>query len=147
MQLIELESSIAQNALILRIGVGVAGASAAQHDQRKSCGFRRTYTVLIGNELENHNPSTGLQGSMNFPKQSLIGRQVKMVQKIRDEDEIVILSKLHIESASRQQSVTIRNSRALGILFRNLEHLRPIEGNDLRLGIMFCNGDTKHAVA
>jgi hypothetical protein len=82
---------------------------------------------------------------MDLRQESLTSGGIK-VKEVHQQYDVVSLSELCRQSAAWHGVETVCDSRCLGVLLRDREHLRPVERDDLRLGVLPEEGDAVQPV-
>src|SRR6202041_823718 len=87
--------------------VSVALGRRGKHSERKTAGLSRGHAIFVGHKLHDRDSPARCERRVNFLQQLCVRGYRKMVQKIRQENQIVGSTKIHIESASSQRRITI----------------------------------------
>lgn len=141
-----LESSPAQHVLELFKSVGIACGRGRQHDEAEASHFRRRNAIRIWNKLDDRDAAARTEGGMHSFQKDHAGWRIEVMKKIRDEHDIVILSQIDLERASRNHAKAIRETGGLCVSARYFQHRRPIERNELRLRILLRDRDSIYSV-
>jgi hypothetical protein len=73
----------------------------------------------VRHKFERDTASTRSNRHQHFPRQSLAGRRIKMVEKIRHQNQIIRAPKLHLERIARQPTRCVRVLDRNGTSLRN----------------------------
>src|SRR5215831_9757933 len=102
------ESAVAKHLLEFSKGVGVAARCRAEHDQTEGRCLWRRNAIRVGDELQRDGPATFFQCGPYLFEQALAGRHIKMMKNVGEQHDVIIMSKIHVKSASRDWVITIR---------------------------------------
>ena len=73
---------------------------------------------------------------MNFPQERFISRRIKVMKKIRQQDEVVAAAEIDIKSAAFDRVISISHTCLLRVLFRDFQHRLPIERRDFSFRVV-----------
>ena len=83
---------------------------------------------------------------MNLPQQALASRNVKMMQEIRQQNQIVAGAKVSLKGATRNGPEAICHAGLLSVFRRDFQNVGPVQRHNLRLRILLGNGNPEQPV-
>src|SRR5579872_2447906 len=147
MELTSTKARIGEDPFVFGESIGVAVSGGGEHGQGKTSGRWRRYATGIRDELQSDCPATRSECRMRFSSQLLAGRQVEMMEEVREQDNVVRTAPIGVEGTARFQGVAIGDARLLRILSRNRQNARPIECSDSCFRIVLSDGNAKQAMS
>ena len=69
-----------------------------------------------------------------------------MVQEVRQQDHIIRPAIIDVERTAGQQFITARHSCVFSILQCHFQDVSPVQGDDVRLGVLFSDFDAEQAM-
>ena len=130
------EPTLTQHLFILSERVGIASRRRGKHDQTEGHCIGRRDSVLVWHKFHDHDSAGAAESAMHLAQQQAALVYGEVVKEIRQEDQIVVRTNVHIEHISGDGVETRAQSGTLGIRACNLENRRPVKGDDLRLRIV-----------
>ena len=83
--------------------------NAAQRGQVEAHRYRRRNAILVGNKFQHGRSSAGLERRVHFAKQCLASWQVKIVQKVGNQDRVRVIA-VSISKAGERWSTKMAES-------------------------------------
>src|SRR2546430_2011319 len=111
------ESHVAEHLLILLESIGISRIRSCKHHQTESCGHGRRDAIFVGNKFQRDGLACWLQCRMNAAHQFLARRNVKMMEYVREQNEVVPIAKFDLEGAARPRRVADRHTTRPGSAF------------------------------
>ena len=84
---------------------------------------------------------------MHLAEQLLVRSRVEVVQKIRNQNDVVAGAKIHFKGAAGDGGIAIRDAGLAGVFFRHFQHIRPVQADHFRVRVLLGEGDSVQAMA
>ena len=121
------EPGLGEHLLVFRESIRVAVGRGGEHRQREARRGWRRDAVGLRDEIQRQGSAARRQGREGFRRQLFASGHIKVMQKIRQQHDIVWAAPIDLESAARTQGMTPGYAGALGVLRRHGQHIRPIQ--------------------
>src|SRR5438132_3645556 len=86
------------------------------------------------------------EGRVNALEEVLACRQIKMMEEIGQQNQVVALPIFDVKGTSGDRSVSLTDTRCLGIGRSDLQHIWPIQRNNVGMGIVCGKHDSEDPV-
>src|SRR5688572_15931477 len=96
-----LETRLLEHLPVFVERVGVPFGCGRQHDEAEAGGLRWSHSIGVRHKFDNGDLSTRAQSRMCFFQEGNAIGTIEMVQEVWNENDVVVSSQLHLESASR----------------------------------------------
>src|SRR3984957_16577683 len=140
------ESGVAEHFVELGKGVRVA-SRGPQHLQAEHGVTSQRDAIFVRNELGRDGDSLRRQRGVYLAKHLFVGGRVEMVQKIRNQDDVVTGAEIHFERAAGDGRIAIRDAGLRGVFFGDFEHVGPVQAHHFRVRVVLGEGDAVQAMA
>src|SRR5947207_5929830 len=102
--------------------------------------------IVVEYPIDSDDTTLVRQGRVNALEEVLAGRQIEMMEEIGQQNQVVALPIVDVKGTSGDRSVSLTDPGCLGIGPSDLQHIGPIQRNNVGMGIVCGKHDAEDPV-